>query len=148
MAAARKEFEDKNAEYYATGLTYKDAVHPAVIAKETSDFLYRGALAKELTTFVAGGYGVARYGRRYMRAYRPGQILNGAYQYGAIGPDFGYAFGASVAMQLGAGPQAPYKGSPVVAMTGDAGFAYSAMEVETMSKYKVPVVMIVYNNNA
>jgi thiamine pyrophosphate-dependent acetolactate synthase large subunit-like protein len=83
-----------------------------------------------------------------LRAYRPGQICNGAYQYGAIGPDCGYSFGVSAAVQLGAGPQAPYKGAPIIGITGDAGFAYSGMELETMSKYKMPVVMIVYNNNA
>ncbi|MBX9601706.1 MAG: twin-arginine translocation signal domain-containing protein [Bryobacteraceae bacterium] len=148
LAAERKKFEDQNAEYYKTGLGYTDAVHPAVMAQELSDFLYRGDLARELTTVVAGGYGIARYMRRYLRAHRPGQICNGAYQYGAIGPDCGYAFGAAAAVQLGAGPQAPYKGAPVVAITGDAGFAYSGMEIETMAKYKMPVVLIVYNNNA
>src|SRR5262245_20300253 len=34
IAAARKTFEDQNAEYYRIGSTYTDAVHPAVIAKE------------------------------------------------------------------------------------------------------------------
>lgn len=148
LAAERKKFEDQNAEYYKTGLGYTDAVHPAVMAQQLSDFLYRGELAKEQTTVVAGGYGIARYMRRYLRAYRPGQICNGAYQYGAIGPDCGYTFGAAAAVQLGTGPQAPYKGAPVIGITGDAGFAYSGMEIETMAKYKLPVVMIVYNNNA
>jgi len=148
LAAERKKFEDENADYYKTGLSYKDAVHPAVIAQQLSDFLYRGDLAKEQTTVVAGGYGIARYTRRYLRAYRPGQICNGAYQYGAIGPDCGYAFGVSAAVQLGAGAQAAYRGAPIIGITGDAGFAYSGMEIETMSKYKMPVVMIVYNNNA
>jgi thiamine pyrophosphate-dependent acetolactate synthase large subunit-like protein len=148
LAAERKKFEDENADYYKTGLTYKDAVHPAVIAQQLSDFLYRGDLAKEQTTVVAGGYGIARYTRRYFRAYRPGQICNGAYQYGAIGPDCGYAFGVSAAVQLGVGPQTAYRGAPVIGITGDAGFAYSGMELETMSKYQMPVVMIVYNNNA
>jgi thiamine pyrophosphate-dependent acetolactate synthase large subunit-like protein len=148
LAAERKKFEDENAEYYKTGLSYKDAVHPAVIAQQLSDFLYRGDIAKEQTTVVAGGYGIARYTRRYLRAYRPGQICNGAYQYGAIGPDCGYAFGVSAAVQLGAGAQAAYRAAPIIGITGDAGFAYSGMELETMSKYKMPVVMIVYNNNA
>ncbi len=53
--------------------------------------------------------------RRWLRGYRPGQILNGAYQYGAIGPDVGYAFGAAVAVQNGVSVQAPYKGAPVIA---------------------------------
>jgi thiamine pyrophosphate-dependent acetolactate synthase large subunit-like protein len=148
LAAERKKFEDENAEYYKSGLVYKDAVHPAVIAHDLSEFLYRGSLAREQTTVVSGGYGIARYARRFLRAYRPGQICNGAYQYGAIGPDCGYSFGVSAAVQLGVGPQAAYRGSPIIGITGDAGFAYSGMEVETMSKYRMPVVMIVYNNNA
>ena len=147
LAAARKKFEDENAEFYKVGSGYKDAVHMAVIAQGLSDFLYHGDLPKEQTTVVAGGYGIARYTRRFLRAYRPGQICNGAYQYGAIGPDLGYTFGVAAAVQLGAGPQAPYKGAPVIGITGDAGFAYSGMELETMAKYRMPIVMIVYNNN-
>lgn len=148
LAAERKKFENENAEYYKTGLSYQDAVHPAVIAQQLSDFLYRGELPKEQTAVVAGGYGIARYTRRYLRAYRAGQICNGAYQYGAIGPDCGYSFGVSAAVQLGIGPQAAHRGAPIIGITGDAGFAYSGMELETMSKYQMPVVMIVYNNNA
>ena len=148
IAAARKKFEDENESHYAKGLSYTDAVHPAVIAKELTDFMYHGKLPKEQTTFVAGGYGIARYVRRRMRGYRPGQILNGAYQYGAIGPDVGYAFGATVAVHHGIGPQAASKGSPVICVTGDAGIGYTIMELETASKYRMPLIVIVYNNNA
>ncbi|MBK7598478.1 MAG: thiamine pyrophosphate-binding protein [Acidobacteria bacterium] len=148
IAAARKNFEEELDGFYKTGLGYTDAVHPAVIAKELSDFMYRGKLPKEQTTFVSGGYGIARYVRRWLRGYRPGQIMNGAYQYGAIGPDVGYAFGVSAAVQNGISVQAPYKGSPVICVTGDAGFGYTAMELETASKYRMPIIVIVYNNNA
>jgi thiamine pyrophosphate-dependent acetolactate synthase large subunit-like protein len=102
IAAARKRFEDQNLEYYKTALTYTDAVHPAVIARELADFLYRGTLPKEETTIASGGYGIARYVRRELRGFRPGQVMNGAYQYGAIGPDVGYAVGVAAAVQLGA----------------------------------------------
>ena len=148
IAAARKRFEEQNADYYKTALGYTDAIHPAVIAKELADFLYRGALPKEQTTIASGGYGIARYVRRELRSYRPGQIMNGAYQYGAIGPDVGYAVGVAAAVQLGVGPQAAHRGHPIVCITGDAGFGYTAMEIDTMAKYKMPVVIIVYNNNA
>ena len=151
LAAARAAFEAENDEHYRLGLRYSEqagCVHPAVIAKELEDLLYRGDVPKDRTTVVSGGYGIARYVRRRLRAYRPGQICNGAYQYGAIGPDVGYAVGAGAAVLQGAGPQSPYRGAPVVAVTGDAGFAYSAMEVETLSKYRIPAVVIVYNNNA
>jgi thiamine pyrophosphate-dependent acetolactate synthase large subunit-like protein len=148
VASARKKFEDELDTFYAKALTYTDAVHPAVIAKELTDFMYRGKLPKEQTTYVSGGYGIARYMRRWVRGYRPGQILNGAYQYGSIGPDVGYAFGAAVAMRHGVGPQAAYQGSPVICVTGDAGIGYTIMELETASKYRMPMIVIVYNNNA
>ena len=148
VAEARREFEAENEQYYQTGLGYTDAVHPAVIGKELADFLYNGSIPKDRTTVVQGGYGIARYTRRYLCAFRPGQIINGAYQYGAIGPDIGYAVGAAVAVKHGVGAQANFQGHPVVAITGDAGFGYSAMELETLSKHRLPVVLIVYNNNA
>ncbi len=148
IAAARRKFEDQNADYYKIGLGYTDAVHPAVIARELADFLYKGKIAKEETTIASGGYGIARYTRRELRSYRPGQIMNGAYQYGAIGPDVGYTVGVAAAVQLGLGPQAPYQGHPVIGITGDAGFGYTAMEIDTMTKYKLPAIVIVYNNNA
>ena len=148
IAAARRKFEDQNAEYYRIGSSYSDAVHPAVIAKELGDFLYRGKLPKEQTTVASGGYGIARYVRRELRGFRPGQIMNGAYQYAAIGPDVGYAVGVSAAVQLGVGPQAPYQGHPIIGITGDGGVGYTLMEIDTLAKYRLPAVMIVYNNNA
>ena len=148
VAAARTAFEAQNAEYYQTGLGYADAVHPSVIGKELADFLHHGALPPDRTTIVQGGYGIARYTRRYLRAFRPGQIMNGAYQYGAIGPDVGYTVGVAAAVRQGTGPQADYQGHPVIAITGDAGFGYTGMEMETLSKYRLPAVVIVYNNNA
>ncbi len=151
LAAARASFEAESDEHYKLGLQYSEqanCVHPAVIAKGIDDLLYNGDIPREQTTVVSGGYGIARYTRRRIRAYRPGQVCNGAYQYGAIGPDIGYTVGAGAAVQQGAGPHSPYKGAPVLAVTGDAGFAYSAMEVETLSKYRIPTILVVYNNNA
>ena len=151
LAAARAAFEAENDEHYKLGLKYSaqaGCVHPAVIAAEIENLLYKGDIPKEQTTVVSGGYGIGRYTRRRLKAFRPGQICNGAYQYGAIGPDVGYTVGAGAAVQQGTGPQAPYKGAPVLAVTGDAGFAYSGMEMETLSKYRIPTIMVVYNNNA
>ncbi|HIF75355.1 MAG TPA: thiamine pyrophosphate-binding protein [Porticoccaceae bacterium] len=151
LAAARKAFDDQSEEYYRLGLKYSadtESIHPAVMGRQLSDFLYNGDIDRQQTAVVSGGYGIGRYTRRYLRAYRPGQICNGAYQYGAIGPDVGYTVGVGAAVQHGIGPQAPYKGSPVIGITGDAGAAYSIMEFDTLGKYRIPAVMIVYNNNA
>lgn len=151
VTAAREAFEAENEEHYQLGLKHSEAsgaIHPAVMAKELGDFLYNGDLPREQTTVVSGGFGIGRYMRRRLRAYRPGQICNGAYQYGSIGPDVGYAFGVGVAVQRGIGAQKDYAGNPIVAVTGDAGFGYSGMEIETLAKYRIPAIIIVYNNNA
>jgi thiamine pyrophosphate-dependent acetolactate synthase large subunit-like protein len=65
-----------------------------------------------------------------------------------VGPDLAMMIGAGAAVQLGVGPQAPYKGAPVVVVTSDAGITYSMFELDTAAKYKIPVVCIVFNNNA
>ena len=148
VVAARAKFNEENAELYRLGRGYGDAVHPAVIGKELGDFLYAGALAPEQTAVVSGGFGIARYTRRFLRAMTPGQICNAAYQYGAIGPDIGYAVGVGAAVQLGTTTHAMRKGAPIIAITGDAGFGFSGFEVETLAKYRMPAVIIVYNNNA
>ena len=148
IAAERKKFEDENLAFYKTGLSYSDAVHPAVIAHELADFLYHGKIPRDQTTIASGGYGIARYTRREFRSFRPGQIMNGAYQWGAIGPDVAYTVGVSAAVQLGAGVQQAYKGHPVIGITGDGGVGFTLMEIETMAKHRLPAVMIVYNNNA
>ena len=54
----------------------------------------------------------------------------------------------AAAVRHGVGAQADFQGHPIVGITGDAGFGYTAMELETLSKYRLPAVLIVYNNNA
>jgi len=151
LAAARQAFEKESLDYYALGLKYShatDHLHPAVIAKETHDFLYRGDIDPKLTVTGYGGAMIGRYGGRWLRAFRPGQKVCSPYQYYAIGPDLAMMIGAGAAVQRGIGPQAPYKGAPVLVITSDAGISYSLFELDTAAKYKIPVVAIVYNNNA
>jgi acetolactate synthase I/II/III large subunit len=148
IMAARKKFEDENDAIYKQVLGYKDAVHPAVIAKELADFLYHGNIPKEQTLIGSGGFGIARYTRRWLRAYRPAQIMSGQYQFGTVGADVGYAVGCGIAVKEGIGVQAAYKGHPTVTVMGDASFGYSGMEVETLAKFRIPAIIIVYNNNA
>lgn len=150
VKAARKKYEDERDDLYAKCTKYNDgnAVHPASIAKALGDFLYNGKIPRDQITVVSGGFGIARYTRQYLRAYRPGQILNGPYWEIVVGPDIAYTVGAGVAMELGAGPQAAYKGSPIVCVTGDAGFGITGMEIETLAKYRMPAIVIIYNNNS
>lgn len=151
LAAARQKFEKTNLDHYELGLKHSQAtnhIHPAVMAKEVHDFLYKGDIDPKQTTTGSGGWTSGIFAGRWLRAFRPGQGVACAYQYGAIGPDLAMMIGAGAAVQKGVGPQAPYKGAPVLVVTSDAGIAYSMFELDTAAKYKIPVIAVVYNNNS
>ncbi|MBI1764262.1 MAG: thiamine pyrophosphate-binding protein [Acidobacteria bacterium] len=151
LAAARKKYDDLIHGQYDLGLKYSrdtNHLHPAVIGKEVHDFLYKGDIDPKQTVTGLGGWTIGNYTGRWLRANRPGQGIVCAYQYGAIGPDLAMVIGAGAAVQRGVGPQAPYKGAPVLCVTSDAGIAYSMFELETAAKYKIPVINLVYNNNS
>ena len=52
-----------------------------------------------------------------------------------MGIGMGYAIGAAVTT-----------GEPVVAIEGDSAFGFSGMEIETICRYSLPVITIVFNN--
>ena len=120
----------------------------AVMAKEVHDFLYKGDIDPKQTVTASGGWTTGLYAGRWLRANRAGQGVVCGYQYGAIGPDLAMMIGASAAVQRGVGPQAPYKGAPVLVVTSDAGIAYSMFELDTAAKYKIPIIAVIYNNNS
>jgi acetolactate synthase I/II/III large subunit len=151
LASARQKYEGQLTSEYEQGLKHSQAtntVHHAVVCKEVHDFLYKGSIDPKLTVTGWGGWTIGNAGARWLRAYRPGQEVNCPYQYSAVGPDLAMMIGAGAAVQLGVGPQAAYKGAPVVVITSDAGITYSMFELDTAAKYKIPIVAIVYNNNA
>ncbi|MBB3211241.1 oxalyl-CoA decarboxylase [Herbaspirillum sp. Sphag1AN] len=55
--------------------------------------------------------------------------------WGVMGIGMGYAIGAAVST-----------GAPVVALEGDSAFGFSGMELETICRYQLPVVIVVFNN--
>ena len=55
--------------------------------------------------------------------------------WGVMGIGMGYAIGAAVA-----------GGKPVVAVEGDSAFGFSGMELETICRYQLPIVTVVFNN--
>jgi oxalyl-CoA decarboxylase len=56
--------------------------------------------------------------------------------WGVMGIGMGYAIAAAVET-----------GKPVLAVEGDSAFGFSGMEVETICRYKLPVCIVVFNNN-
>jgi oxalyl-CoA decarboxylase len=55
--------------------------------------------------------------------------------WGVMGISMGYAIGAAVV-----------SGKPVVAIDGDSAFGFSGMEIETICRYHLPIVTVVFNN--
>jgi thiamine pyrophosphate-dependent acetolactate synthase large subunit-like protein len=150
IAAAKSSWEKAQMELYAQFLKYSrdtNRLHPFVLCKEVHDFLYKGDIDPKQTVTGWGGNMIGFACMRWLRANRPGQEVVVVYQFGAMGPDLAMMMGPAVAVQRGIGPHAPYKGAPVVVVTGDAGMAYSLMELDTFVKYKLPVICIVYNND-
>ena len=151
IAAAKAKWEKQNLDHYELGVKHSNDtgyLHPAVMAKEVHDFLYKGDIDPKQTVTGCGGWTSGLFAGRWLRAYRPGQSTCCPYQYGAIGPDLAMMIGAGAAVQRGLGPQAPYKGAPVLCVTSDAGLAYSLFEFDTAAKYKIPVICVAYNNDS
>jgi oxalyl-CoA decarboxylase len=56
--------------------------------------------------------------------------------WGVMGVGMGYAIGAAVET-----------GKPVLAVEGDSAFGFSGMEIETICRYKLPVCVVIFNND-
>jgi len=150
IAAARQKHEKTELDNCAKGLQYSretGKLHPLVMCKEVHDFLYKGDIDPKQTVTSWGGAMAGNCAQRWLRAYRPGQEIPVVYQFGPMGPDLAMIMGAAAAVQRGIGPQAAYKGAPVVSVTGDAGMGFSLMELDTCVKYKLPIICVVYNND-
>ena len=151
LDAARQKTAKKVERGYQLALKYSEKagfIHPAALAMEFENVFAKGDIDPKQTTYTIGGFTNGRCLARNSFSYRPGQLLAVPYQYGAIGADIGMAFGAGVAVQRGIGPQANYKGAPVVCMTSDAAAAFGLFEMDTANQYKIPMIVVIYNNNA
>src|SRR6184192_1977549 len=67
--------------------------------------------------------------------YKPRKRLDVG-TWGVMGIGMGFAVAAAIET-----------GKPVLALEGDSAFGFSGMEVETICRYKLPVCIVVFNNN-
>lgn len=151
LAGARKANQSQIDDIYKLGLEHSSKtgmLHPAVIARDTQDFIDTHPEGRLAIPAGAGGWTIGLFAGRYLRAYRTAQEIVPPYQYGAIGPDMAMMMGVSCAVQRGVGPQKGYEGVPTICLTSDAGAAYSLFELDTAIKYGWPTITVVYNNNA
>jgi len=108
------------------------AVGPQAAIVET----LREALPRE-TLLVAGTTTVGYMCHMHFRVYEPRTYLSSSYM-GTLGFAFPTALGACVARP----------DRPVVAISGDGGFLFAAPELATAVQYEIPVVCVVFNDNA
>jgi oxalyl-CoA decarboxylase len=67
--------------------------------------------------------------------YKPRKRLDVG-TWGVMGIGMGYAIAAAVET-----------GKPVLAVEGDSAFGFSGMEIETICRYKLPVCVVIFNND-
>lgn len=93
-------------------------------------------LGSPAPVLVSEGANTMDVGRAVLLQTEPRTRLD-AGTWGTMGVGLGYCIAAAVACP----------DRLVVAVEGDSGFGFSAMEVETVVRYQLPVIVIVFNNN-
>ena len=110
------------------------AIHAGAAAREVAAF------AREATqgacTLVADGGDALAWALGYFWAERPGRMLHTTTALGTLGVGVPFALAARAARP----------DEPVFAFLGDGSFGLSAMEVDTLVRHRLPVVIVVSNN--
>jgi len=95
----------------------------------------RDVLAGKSDVYVVNeGANTLDFGRNIIDMHEPRKRLDSG-TWGVMGIGMGYAIGAAVT-----------SGKPVVAIEGDSAFGFCGMEIETICRYELPVVIVVFNN--
>jgi acetolactate synthase I/II/III large subunit len=102
---------------------------PARVYGELAPRLDRDAVV------VCDGGDFVSYAGRYVSVYEPGRWLDSG-PYGCLGTGMGYAMAARLA----------HPDRQVVALLGDGAAGFSLMDVDTLVRHQLPVVMVVGNN--
>ena len=87
------------------------------------------------TTLVNEGANTLDFARTIIDMYKPRKRLDVG-TWGVMGIGMGSAIAAAVET-----------GKPVLAIEGDSAFGFSAMEIETICRYNLPVCIVVFNNS-
>jgi acetolactate synthase-1/2/3 large subunit len=110
-------------------LADSDPIKPARVYGEL-----RNILAPDAVTIGDGGDFVS-YAGKYLEPATPGSWLDPG-PYGCLGTGLGYAMGARVT----------YPGRQICVLMGDGAAGFSLMDVESLVRQKLPVVIVVGNN--
>ena len=87
------------------------------------------------TILVNEGANTLDFARSIIDIHRPRTRLDVG-TWGVMGIGMGFAVAAAIET-----------GKPVLAVEGDSAFGFSGMEIETICRYRLPVCVVVFNNN-
>lgn len=115
----------------------------ATLEKNVSPMNFHGALrairdvlkTRPDINVVNEGANTLDFGRSVLDMYQPRKRFDCG-TWGIMGIGMGYAIGAAIT-----------SGLPVVAVEGDSAFGFSGMELETICRYQLPIVTVIFNNN-
>ncbi|MDO8309238.1 MAG: acetolactate synthase [Actinomycetota bacterium] len=106
-----------------------DPIHPARIYGELLPRLTDDAVV------IGDGGDFVSFAGKYVEPAQPGRWLDPG-PYGCLGTGPGYALAAGIA----------HPGSPLFLLLGDGAAGFSLMDVDSLVRHRIPVVMIVGNN--
>jgi acetolactate synthase-1/2/3 large subunit len=129
VATLRAEEEAKRDAETAALNVDASPIHPARVYGELRPRLDRDAVV------VCDGGDFVSFAGKYVESYEPGCWLDPG-PYGCLGTGLGYAIAARLARP----------DSQVVVMLGDGAAGFSLMDVDTLVRHRLPVVMVCGNN--
>jgi acetolactate synthase-1/2/3 large subunit len=106
-------------------------IHPDRLARDLFSVLDPSA------SVVVDSFTLSGYVSHWFTARFPGQIVDA----GPLAP-VGHSIGMAIGVQLAR----PSK--PVVAIIGDGGIGIGGWDMETAAKYKIPIVVVLWNNSS
>ncbi|KAE8382195.1 hypothetical protein BDV26DRAFT_278212 [Aspergillus bertholletiae] len=119
-------------------LTYQRAYH---IIKSTLNSLT--PFEEGNIVYVSEGANTMDISRSMFPLNHPRQRLD-AGTYATMGVGMGYIVAAHEAYNASSGSTKPKK---IIALEGDSAFGFSAMEIETLARYRIPALIYVVNNS-
>lgn len=130
LDAARAEFVE-NRENRLSVVRDRAPIHTYELAQAIADE------ADENATIIYDSYQGSLYLTDAVSAVWPAQILDAGPRV-ALGQGVGMAFGAGIARP----------GSQIISLIGDGGIGLAGMDIETLTRYGIPAVLVVLNNSS
>ncbi len=106
-------------------------IHPDRLTKDLISVIDKDA------SLIIDSFTLSGYTSQWYTAHAPGQVVDA----GPLAP-VGHGTGMGIGVQLGR------PGKQVIVVSGDGGLGIGGMDMETAAKYKLPIVMLLWNNSS